>query len=129
MGPLLLYPYESLLNVVVAHCSSLMQWCFVFLHYFYVPQPSPSLPASGTLDNAELAVGVTGITLQFSTFVWLVAASFASATSFTVGNKVSTSLGSLSYSSKLSESQPLRFGCAAVELFFFRTTWKAGVSP
>ncbi|KAF5841993.1 MATE efflux family protein [Dunaliella salina] len=43
---------------------------------------------AGTLDNAELAVGVTGITLQFSTFVWLVAASFASATSFTVGNKL-----------------------------------------
>jgi len=26
-------------------------------------------PSTGTLENAEVAVGVTGITLQFSTFV------------------------------------------------------------
>lgn len=43
---------------------------------------------AGTLPNAEVAVGVTGLTLQFSTFVWITAASFASATSFTVANKV-----------------------------------------
>ncbi|KAL6750422.1 MATE efflux family protein [Haematococcus lacustris] len=33
------------------------------------------------LDNAEVAVGVTGLALQFSTLVWLAAASLGSATS------------------------------------------------
>ncbi len=43
---------------------------------------------SGMLDNAEVAVGVTGLALQFSTLVWLAAASIGSATSTRVANKV-----------------------------------------
>ncbi len=40
------------------------------------------------LDNADVAVGVTGLALQFSTLVWLAAASIGSATSTRVANKV-----------------------------------------
>jgi hypothetical protein len=43
---------------------------------------------SGMLKNADVAVGVTGLSLQFSTFVWLAAASIGSATSTRVANKV-----------------------------------------
>lgn len=35
-----------------------------------------------------MAVGVTGLALQFSTFVWLAAASIGSATSTRVANKL-----------------------------------------
>lgn len=43
---------------------------------------------SGLLPNADVAVGVTGLALQFSTTVWLAAASIGSATSTRVANKV-----------------------------------------
>lgn len=51
------------------------------------------LPHTGTLDNAVVAQGVTGITMQFSTFVWLTAASLASGTAVTVAAKVGVCVG------------------------------------
>ncbi|KAG2445740.1 hypothetical protein HXX76_000346 [Chlamydomonas incerta] len=41
---------------------------------------------SGKLDNADVAVGVTGLCLQFSTLVWLSAASISSATATRIAN-------------------------------------------
>ncbi|KAG2451395.1 hypothetical protein HYH02_003996 [Chlamydomonas schloesseri] len=41
---------------------------------------------SGQLDNADVAVGVTGLCLQFSTLVWLSAASISSATATRIAN-------------------------------------------
>ncbi len=41
---------------------------------------------SGRLPNAEVAVGVTGLCLQFSTLVWLSASAISSATTTRVAN-------------------------------------------
>ncbi|KAG2485830.1 hypothetical protein HYH03_015413 [Edaphochlamys debaryana] len=41
---------------------------------------------SGNMENADVAVGVTGLCLQFSTLVWLSAASISSATSTRIAN-------------------------------------------
>ena len=47
----------------------------------------------GRLPNADVAVGVTGLCLQFSTLVWLAAGALGSATCTRVSNKVGQKKG------------------------------------